>query len=287
MNRSISTLSSGSRTLDGGVMFGATPRKDWAAVIEPDHENQVQLPSRALLVQQGDKNILVLAGTDALLAPLPRTCRCQKHTHGLLDSLARHGLGEHDIHAVVLTHLQALVSAELRHAIEDGDTPRLLFPTARYITGRRHWLRALRPHPRDRALFINPILGQLQVSERLELVDETSDDVLGSGWRFHFSDGHTPGQLLPEIDLPGGCVVFAGDLIPGTHWLSLDAGSGFDRNPEGLADEKERLLDHLVAKRGRLVLARDPSVAMIKVMRDRKARYAPYDQYARLRSFDN
>ena len=287
MNRSISTLSSGSRTLDGGVMFGSTPRKCWADWIEPDHENQVELPSRGLLVQQDGMNILVLAGSDALLAPLPRTCRCQKHPPGLLDSLARHGLGESDIHAVVLTHLHALLSAELHHAIKEGDAPRLLFPAARYITGKRHWLRALRPHPRDRALFLAPILSQLQSSSRLELVDEEGRDVLGSGWRFHFSDGHTPGQLLPEIDLPGGCVVFAGDLIPGTHWLALEVGTGYDRNPECLAEEKERLLDHLVANRGRLVLARDPQVAMIKVMRDRKARYAPYDQYARLRSFDN
>lgn len=258
VNRSISTLSCGSRTLDGGVMFGSTPRKHWADWIKPDHENQVELPSRGLLVQQGGKNILVLAGSDALLAPLPLTCRCQRHSPGLLESLARHGLGEGDIHVVVLSHLQALVSAELCHAIKEGDAPRLLFPLARFITGKRHWLRALRPHPRDRSLFLTPILSQLQSSDRLELIDENSSDVLGSGWRFHFSDGHTPGQLLPEIDLPGGCVVFAGDLIPGIHWLALEVGSGYDRNPECLADEKECLLDHLVANRGRLVLARDP-----------------------------
>lgn len=287
MNRRISTLTGRSRKLDGGTMFGNTPRRAWVEWIYPDHDNQVELATRAALVQQDGQNILVLAGTDTLLAPPPRTCRCQRPAHGLLDSLAQHGLGEGQIHLVVLTHLHAILPADMREAVSEGDTPRLLFPTARYLTGRRHWLRARHPHPRDRALFVPQIIRQLEGCGRLELLNDRVSPHLGPGWRFHVSDGYTPGQLLPEIDMPGGPVIFAGDLVPAVQWLQLDLTTAFDRNPECLIDEKERLLDHLVANGGRLLLPRDPGVAMIKVMRDRQARYQPYDHHAALHRLDS
>ena len=53
MNRSLSTLTGRSRKLDGGVMFGNTPRQQWADWIKPDQDNLVDLASRGLLVQQG------------------------------------------------------------------------------------------------------------------------------------------------------------------------------------------------------------------------------------------
>ncbi len=286
VNRSLSTLTGRSRKLDGGAVFGSMPRRAWVEWMSPDYDNQVEMASRALLVQQEGLNILVMAGTDALLAPPPRTCRCQPQAQGLLDSLARHGLGEGQIHAVVLTHLHAVLPHDVEEAVREGNAPRLLFPVARYLTGRRHWLRARHPHPRDRALFVPQIVRQLESSGRLRLLDETSCDLL-DGWRFHVSDGYTPGQLLPEIDMPGGPIVFAGDLVPAVHWLRLDLTTAFDRNPECLIDEKERLLDHLVANGGRLFLPRDPGVAMIKVMRDRQSRYQPFDHHADLHRLDS
>ncbi|UCP00827.1 MBL fold metallo-hydrolase [Metapseudomonas lalkuanensis] len=287
MNRSISMLAGRSRKLDGGALFGATPRRMWVEWMSPNHDNQVEVATRALLVQQGGLNILVMAGTDALLAPPPRTCRCQRPAVGLLDSLAELGLGEGQIHAVVLPHLHAVLPPDVQDAIQDGNAPRLLFPTARYLTGRRHWLRAQHPHPRDRGLFVPQIIRQLESSGRLKLLDEKGCDLLGAGWRFHLSDGYTPGQLLPEIDMPGGPVVFAGDLVPAVHWLRLDLTTALDRNPECLIDEKERLLDHLVANGGRLFLPRDPDFAMIKVLRDRQSRYQAFDQHTELHRLDS
>jgi glyoxylase-like metal-dependent hydrolase (beta-lactamase superfamily II) len=287
VNRSISTLAGTNTRLDGGIVFGNTPRQRWASWIRPDHDNLVDLAARALLVQQPGKNILIVAGADALLGPKPRTCRCQPRVPGLLESLAQHGLGEGDIHAVVLPHLHAQLSCEQAEQVRDGDMPRLLFANAHYIVGERHWFRARHPHPRDRALFVAQIMHRLEDSGRLVLVDGNRCDRLGEGWHFHVSDGHTPGQLLPEIAMPGGPVVYASDLIPGTHWLSLDVTSAYNRNPECLVEEKERLLDHLVASGGRLLFSRDPEVAMVKVMRDRQTRYVAFDHYPSLNRFDS
>ncbi|MNC75983.1 hypothetical protein D3C75_1276160 [compost metagenome] len=62
--------------------------------------------------------------------------------------------------------------------------------------------------------------------------------------------------------------------------------SGRDRNAERVVDEKEHLLDHLVALGGRLFFARDPEVAMVKIMRDRRSRYIPFDHYRTLNRFE-
>ena len=280
MERSISTLTGQKRKLDGGILFGHTPRLRWAHWMRPDHDNLVDIASRGLLVQQDGKNILVLSGADCILA---------RHTNvsGLLQDLANLHLSEKDIHAVVLTHLHVQDSIELREGVNDGIMPRLLFPNANYIISASHWHRASHPHPRDRDLFVGPLIRCLDRSGRVTLVEGRSCDQLGAGWFLHYSDGHTPGQLLPEILLPGGPVLFVGDLIPGTHWLSLEINSAYNRNPEYMVAEKERLLDHMVENRGRLFFSIDPDVAMVKVVRDRKSRYIAFDHYKNFSKFDS
>ncbi|MNJ30111.1 putative quorum-quenching lactonase YtnP [compost metagenome] len=245
--------------------------------MRPDPEHRVEMPSRALLVQEPNRNILVLAGCELLLAPQPRTCNCQPRPIGLLDSLARLGLGENDIDLILLTHLHASPSPQQWRVIDEGLVLRVLFPRARFMTGAEHWRRALCPHPHDRSRFFPWILRQLEHGGRLELLEEGVNARLGSGWYLHLSDGHTRGQLLPEISMPGGPLLFAGDLIPASPWLDLSVTSGFDRNAESLIGEKERVLDYLVHKRGRLFLPRDPQHVLVRVLRDRKSRYAPYD----------
>jgi glyoxylase-like metal-dependent hydrolase (beta-lactamase superfamily II) len=276
--RRLSAISGAPRRLDGGVLFGNTPRRIWAQWVQPDYDNQVELASRALLVQEPGRNILIMAGSDSLLAPLPRNCRCQPQAHSILHSLARLGLGENDIHVVFLTHLHAWPSPELTDVIADGLVQRVLFPKALYLTGAEHWRRARHPHPYDRKLFIPWVLRQLDFSGRLKLVGAGPSAELGAGWYLHQSDGYTPGQLLPELRMPGGPLLFAGDLIPSVHWLDLPVTSGLDRNPENLIGEKERILDHLVQNRGRLFMARDQDIAVMKVLRDRQSRYSPYDK---------
>ncbi|MFZ6048746.1 MBL fold metallo-hydrolase [Pseudomonas sp. CR3202] len=282
MFRRVSIVDGQSRRMDGGIVFGSVPQRIWAEWVRPDHKNLVDLPSRVLLVQQNDQNILVLSGCEMLLPPLPRKCSCQRHSHILLEGLARLGLGEDDIHTVVLTHLQSILAPEMQDFVRDGSVARLLFRRARYLVGERHWFRALRPHPRDRALFVPQIMAHLEASGRLDMLSTSTYAPVGDDWKFHISDGSTPGQLIPEIQTPGGPLIFAGDLIPGTHWLQLEVTSGYDRNPECLIEEKEQLLDHLVASKGRLVLSRDPRVAMIRVARDRQSRYQPYDEHLSL-----
>lgn len=273
--RTLTTLTGNSQKLDGGAMFGNAPKALWQRWMPADELNRIDLGCRALLVQEDARNILVETGIGAFFSPeLKQRFGVQEAHHVLLDELAKLGLSDADIDIVVLTHLHFDHAGGLLAAWQDGEQARLLFPNARFVTGRRQWQRACTPHARDKASYIPELLTLLEASGRLHLIDETdSCALLGPDWRLHWSDGHTPGQLLPEVAMPGGPVVFPGDLIPGAPWVHLPITMGYDRFPEGLIEEKEALLSDLHARGGRLVFTHDPDVAMGRVTRDAKGRY--------------
>lgn len=273
--RTLTTLTGNSQKLDGGAMFGNAPKALWQRWMPADELNRIDLGCRALLVQEDERNILVETGIGAFFSPeLKQRFGVQEDRHVLLESLAAVGLSDADIDIVVLTHLHFDHAGGLLAAWQDGQPARLLFPNARLITGRRQWQRACKPHARDKASYIPELLYLLENSGRLHLIEETEHcELLGTDWRLHWSDGHTPGQLLPEVVMPGGPVVFPGDLIPGAPWVHLPITMGYDRFPEGLIEEKEALLSDLFSRGGRLVFTHDPDVAMGRLTRDGKGRY--------------
>ncbi|MFC0708627.1 MBL fold metallo-hydrolase [Azorhizophilus paspali] len=273
--RTLTTLPGNSQKLDGGAMFGNAPRAMWERWMPADELHRIDLGCRALLVREDGRNVLVETGIGAFFSPeLKDRYGVQESRHVLLDNLAAQGLSDADIDVVVLTHLHFDHVGGLLAAWEEGRPPRLLFPRARFVTGRRQWQRARQPHARDRASYIPELLELLEASGRLELLDDgRTSEALGPNWRFHVSDGHTPGQLLPEVAMPGGPVVFAGDLVPGAPWVHLPITMGYDRFPEGLIEEKTALLEDLLARGGRLVFTHDPKVAMGRLSRDAKGRF--------------
>jgi glyoxylase-like metal-dependent hydrolase (beta-lactamase superfamily II) len=282
MMRTLTTLTGNSQKLDGGAMFGNAPKALWQRWMKPDDLNRIDLGCRALLVQDAERNILVETGIGAFFSPeLKDRFGVQEERHVLLDSLAELGLSDADIDIVVLSHLHFDHAGGLLAAWEKDQPARLLFPNARFVTGKRQWQRACQPHARDRASYIPELLTLLESSGRLTLLEETAHcQLLGPDWRLHWSDGHTPGLLLPEVAMPGGPVVFPSDLIPGAPWVHLPITMGYDRFAEGLIEEKTALLADLVERGGRLVFTHDPQIAMGRVVRDEKGRYGLADAQA-------
>jgi glyoxylase-like metal-dependent hydrolase (beta-lactamase superfamily II) len=201
--------------------------------------------------------------------------------------LAAIGVAPAQIDVVVLSHLHFDHAGGALTAYQEGAAPALVFPRATWVVGEEAWTRATAPHARDRASFIPELQPLLEATGRLERVKGATSDVLGAGYRFHRSEGHTPGLLLAEVDMPAGPVVFAADLIPGKPWVHVPITMGYDRYPEKLIDEKTALLGELVGRHGRLFFTHDPTIAVGAVTRDAKGRYSTTDDRAAVRELAN
>ncbi len=259
----LTPLLGNSQRLDGGAMFGNAPRAVWQRWSPPDADNRIALACRCLLVETGDgRRILLETGIGAFFAPALRArFGVVEERHVLLDSLAALGLSDADIDVVILSHLHFDHAGGLLAAHAEGEPPRLLFPRATFVVGKRAFERALAPHARDRASFIPELQPLLAQSGRLHLVEAPGDAALPAGFVLHESDGHTVGLLLAEVPSPAGPVLFCSDLCPGAAWVHLPITMGYDRAPELLIDEKAALWQGLAARGGLLCFTHDPETA--------------------------
>ena len=278
----LTSLVGNSQKLDGGAMFGNAPKALWQRWSKADDDNRINLACRCLLVQTPTKNILFETGVGAFFSPdMRERFGVVESNHVLLDNLARNNLEASDIDIVVLSHLHFDHAGGLLSEWQEGIEPTLVFDRATFVVGKVAWERAINPHMRDRASFIPQLQTLLQTSGRLHLVDQQdAPNVLGAGFKFHVSNGHTPGMLLTEIPTTQGPVLFSADLIPGAAWVHLPLTMGYDRYPELLIEEKQHLLIDLLARRGRLFFTHDPSVAIGTLCQSDKGRYEVTDPLA-------
>jgi glyoxylase-like metal-dependent hydrolase (beta-lactamase superfamily II) len=277
--RTLSSVHGNSQRLDGGAMFGNAPKAMWERWIPADEQNRIPLACRCLLVRDGDRKILFETGIGAFGGPAMRErFGVVESHHVLVENLAKIGLQPDTIDVVVLSHLHFDHAGGCLTAYQTGVAPALVFRNANYVVGDEAWRRAIEPHARDRASFIPGLTELLEATGRVERVTGVSSSTLGEGYKFHTSQGHTPGLLLAEIAMPAGPVVFAADLIPGKPWVHLPITMGYDRYPEMLIDEKKVLLTALLEQHGRLFFTHDPVIAMGTVARDAKGKFNVTDE---------
>jgi glyoxylase-like metal-dependent hydrolase (beta-lactamase superfamily II) len=278
LSLTISAIAGNSQRLDGGAMFGNAPRAVWSQWLPPDEFGRVPLACRAALITHGSKRILLETGIGTFFDPkLKERYGVQESQHVLLESLAARGLGHADIDVVVLSHLHFDHAGGLLASHRPGHSPELLFPAARFVVGQTAFERAVRPHPRDRASFIAELPGLLEQSGRLELVPEGERVCAALGGQFELvqTHGHTPGMLHVLVRGEKQNAFFCADLVPGRAWVHLPITMGYDRFAEALIDEKTALFERFERDATWLFFTHDPEVAMARIARDGKGRYAP------------
>ena len=61
-NIKINTITDGSISVDGGSMFGKTPKSIWEAIVKPDRKNRIRVDMNSVVIQTPNQNILIDTG---------------------------------------------------------------------------------------------------------------------------------------------------------------------------------------------------------------------------------
>lgn len=241
-----SAIDTGFFKLDGGAMFGVVPKRLWARLNVPDENNLCTWAMRCLLIEYGDRRILVDTG---LGNKQDEKFRSHFEPHGeasLLDSLKKKGLAPEDITDVLLTHLHFdHVGGAVSRTADGQLVP--TFPNATYWSNERHWQWALKPNAREAASFLKENFVPLQEAGRVRFIEPPapgSDEVQWlPGIRLRWVYGHTEAMMLPIISLSNGqTLAYCADLIPSSFHLRMPYVMSYDLRPLLTLDEKQKLL---------------------------------------------
>ena len=259
------TINTGYFKLDGGAMFGVVPKSIWNKINPADENNLCSWALRCLLIEDGDRLILVDNGNgdkqDAKFFS-----HYYLHGDDTLDkSLAKHGFSRNDITDVFLTHLH------FDHCggsiIREGDKLVPTFQNATYWSNKEHWDWAVHPNDREKASFLKENILPIEESGQLKFINvaEFSDNRLGSTFfteniSVRLVSGHTQAMMLPQIKYKDKAVVFVADLLPSAGHIPIPYVMAYDMFPLTTLNEKKSFLKEAVENNYILFFEHDPKI---------------------------
>lgn len=244
MKTQIQAIHAGNFSCDGGALFGVIPKTLWSKVYPADENNVTKLTMRCLLVDQGDRKILIEAGVGNHYSEKVRQNNGHEDTGIIESSLAEKGYEAEDITDVLFTHLHwdHCNGAVLNRKGE----LRLQFPNATHWCSKAQWEHSKISNIRERAAYYPEILNFLKSEGNMQLVD--GDCELFPGVSVRMFDGHTPGQMIPFITSGGKTYVYMSDLIPTTANIPIVWIAAYDLFPVTTMEEKEQFLKEVAEK---------------------------------------
>jgi glyoxylase-like metal-dependent hydrolase (beta-lactamase superfamily II) len=238
-------------------MFGVVPKSIWNKINPADENNMCSWALRCLLIEDGDKLILVDNGMgdkqDAKFFS-----HYYLHGDDTLDkSLAKHGFGKDDITDVFLTHLH------FDHCggsiIRDGERLVPAFKNATYWSNEQHWQWATKPNDREKASFLKENILPIEESGQLKFVEvNESSAIFNQDIKVKFAFGHTDAMMLPQINYKGRTITYMADLLPSTGHIPIPYVMAYDTKPLITLQEKRSFLNEAAEKDYVLFFEHDP-----------------------------
>ena len=254
--------------LDGGAMFGVVPKTLWNHTNPADNMNRIDLAARSLLIEDGNRLILIDAGMGN-----KQEDRFFRHfglygNDSLDESIKKAGFARTDITDVFLTHLHFDHCGGAVRWNENKTAYELSFPNARYWSNKQHWEWAVNPNEREKASFLSENLIPIQKSGQLCFIETPKTSFAsdcGLGFGVLFVNGHTEKQMIPHISYRGKTLVFMADLLPTAGHLPLPYIMGYDVRPLQTLEEKKRFLNRAADENFVLFMQHDANNPLITV----------------------
>jgi len=250
------TIDTGFFKLDGGAMFGVVPKAIWNKTNPADENNMCTWAMRCLLVEDGDRLILIDTGIGN---KQDQKFFSYYYLHGdanMDKSLATKGFHRDDITDVFLTHLH------FDHVggavIRDGEKLVPAFKNATYWSNENHWEWAVNPNDREKASFLKENILPIQESGQLKFIAGDDGVQFTQDFSIKFAYGHTEAMMLPLINYKGKQVLYMADLLPSVGHLPMPYVMAYDMFPLKTLTEKKIVLTEALEKEYILYLEHDP-----------------------------
>lgn len=221
-------------------MFGVVPKSIWQKTNPADANNLCTWAMRCLLVEDGDRLILIDNG---LGNKQDAKFFSHYYLHGedsLTGSLHAAGFSEDDVTDMFLTHLHFdHCGGGVRYL---HDKLALTFRNATYWSNEDHWNWATHPNPRERASFLKENILPMRESGHLSFINPGERSPIPS-FDILYVSGHTDKMMIPKIRSGDKVICYMADLLPSVGHIPLAYVMGYDTRPLITLEEKEKFLN--------------------------------------------
>ncbi len=238
-------IEAGTFHVDGGAAFGVVPKKVWQKRYPCDKDNYCNLTMRCLLIDTGERRILIDTGTgDKQLEYLKYYGF--KEVINFETQLGKLGYTCSDITDIIFTHLHFDHCGGSTKYNADKSEVELVFPNATHWVGETQWQNFLNPNVREGDSYFPENMLPVQKAGKLKLVSE--NQFICPEVQVRIFNGHTVGQLVSYIRYGSKTIVYVGDVIPLVANVPLAWISSYDIFPVSAMAEKKVLLDEAAEK---------------------------------------
>ena len=234
----INYVNGGITQMDGGAMFGVVPKALWSKKYPVKDKNQIPLPTHPILIQTGDKNILIDSGIGKdKLTDKERRNFGVDYESDIDASLKAFSLTTADIDIVLMSHMHFDHAAGLTYS--NGDS---VFENAIHVLQQDEWHEFQSPNMRSQSTYWPKNNGDFK--NNLILFEKEIE--IYPGIKMIHTGGHSYGHSIITIESNGEKTVHMADIFPTTAHKNPLWVTAYDDYPLQSIREKERRITNYI-----------------------------------------